>query len=50
MLNAKSNMLTLCSEKCADLGPCTMQKLVPYQLSSAHTLFLLFERFFSQEP
>ena len=46
MLNTKSNMLTLCSGKCADLDPCTKQKVVPYQISSAYTLLLLFERFF----
>ena len=43
MLNTKSNMLTLCSGKCADVGPGTMQKVVSYQLSSAYTLQLLFE-------
>ena len=36
MLNTKSNMLTLCSGNCADLGPCTKQRVVPYQLSSAY--------------
>ena len=46
MLNTKSNMLTLCSGKCADLGPCTMQKVVPYQLSSAYTV-LSFGGFFT---
>ena len=45
-LNTKSNMLTLCSGKGADLGLCTKQKVVPYQLSSAYTFLCCLRGFF----